>query len=120
MHVKVEAFKIGIRENDISKMLVKYPWIVSPSILENFEEIVDFFDDEKVPRISTASAIKNWPHILGCSVDKIELMVEQFRRMDIRKKKLGQVIAKSPQLLLRKPEEFDQVAFFLGEIRLVT
>ncbi|GER52680.1 mitochondrial transcription termination factorfamily protein [Striga asiatica] len=109
--------KIGIRENDISKMLVKYPWIVSPSILENFEEIVDFFDDEKIPRISTASAIKNWPHILGCSVDKIELMVEHFRRMDIRKK-LGQVIAKSPQLLLRKPEEFDQVVSFFNDLGL--
>ncbi|GER27288.1 mitochondrial transcription termination factorfamily protein [Striga asiatica] len=116
---RLQSFeKIGIRENDISKMLVKYPWIVSPSILENFEEIVDFFDDEKVPRISTASAIKNWPHILGCSVDKIELMVEQFRRMDIRKKKLGQVIAKSPQLLLRKPEEFDQVVSFFNDLGL--
>ncbi|CAA0836160.1 Mitochondrial transcription termination factor family protein [Striga hermonthica] len=110
--------KIGIRENDISKMLVKYPWIVSPSILDNFDEIVDFFDDEKVPRVSTASAIKNWPHILGCSVDKIGLMVEQFRRMDITNKKLGQVIAKSPQLLLRKPEEFDQVVSFFNDLGL--
>lgn len=37
-----------MKDNDVGKMLVKYPWILSASILENFEKILDFFDEEKV------------------------------------------------------------------------
>lgn len=36
-------------------------------------------------------------------------MVEELCEMDIKNKKLGHVIATSPQLLLRKPQEFLQV-----------
>lgn len=36
-------------------------------------------------------------------------MVEELCEMDIKSKKLGHVIATSPQLLLRKPQEFLQV-----------
>lgn len=36
-------------------------------------------------------------------------MVEQFGELDVRNKKLGQVIATSPQLLLQKPDEFFEV-----------
>ncbi|KAL6576775.1 hypothetical protein OROMI_011051 [Orobanche minor] len=39
----------------------------------------------------------------------MRLMVQQFAEMDIKSKKLGQLIATSPQLLLRKPHEFAQV-----------
>ncbi|KAL6549499.1 hypothetical protein OROHE_008616 [Orobanche hederae] len=101
--------KVGVKKNDIGKMLVKYPWILSASIIENFENILDFFDDEKVPKVCSSHAIKNWPHILGCSIKKMRLMVQQFAEMDIKSKKLGQVIATSPQLLLRKPQEFAQI-----------
>lgn len=37
-----------MKDNDIGKMLVKYPWILSASILENLEKILGFFDEEKV------------------------------------------------------------------------
>ncbi|KAL0335815.1 UNVERIFIED_CONTAM: hypothetical protein Sradi_4793400 [Sesamum radiatum] len=104
--------KIGAKDNDLGKMLVKYPWILSPSILENFEKVLDFFDEEKVPKISSSRAIKAWPHILGCSVNKLKVMVEQFCEIGITNKKLGHVIATSPQLLLRKPQEFVQVVIF--------
>lgn len=67
----------------------------------------------QVPRVCSSQAIKNWPHILGSSVNKLKLMVEEFREMGIENNKLGRVIAKSPQLLLRKPQDFLQV-----EIRL--
>ncbi|KAK4427019.1 Transcription termination factor MT, chloroplastic [Sesamum alatum] len=106
--------KIGAKDNDLGKMLVKYPWILSASILENFEKVIDFFDEEKVPKISSSRAIKNWPHILGCSVNKLKLIVEQFSEIGITNKKLGHVIATSPQLLLRKPQEF--VQFFAASI----
>ncbi|KAK4402503.1 Transcription termination factor MTEF1, chloroplastic [Sesamum angolense] len=103
---------IGAKDNDLGKMLVKYPWILSPSILENFEKVLDFFDEEKVPKISSSRAIKAWPHILGCSVNKLKVMVERFGEIGITNKKLGHVIATSPQLLLRKPQEFVQVVIF--------
>lgn len=108
--------KIGVKDNDLGKMLVKYPWILSACILENFEKILDFFDEEKVPRVCSSQAIKSWPHILGCSVNKLKLMVEKLCEMEIKNKKLGHVIATSPQLLLRKPQEFLQVVAFFKDL----
>ncbi|XP_057765019.1 transcription termination factor MTERF6, chloroplastic/mitochondrial isoform X2 [Salvia miltiorrhiza] len=108
--------KIGVKGNDLGKMLVKYPWILSASILENFEKILDFFDEEKVPRMCSSRAIKKWPHILGCSVNKLKLIVEEFNEIDIKSKKLGHVIATSPQLLLRKPQDFLQVVSFFKDL----
>ncbi|KAL3618089.1 hypothetical protein CASFOL_038410 [Castilleja foliolosa] len=109
--------KIGAKD-DLGKMLVKYPWIISASILDNFEKILVFFNNEKVPKVCSSHAIKNWPHILGCSVNKMKLMVEQFEEMDIKNNKLGKVIATSPQLLLRKPQEFAQVVSFFKDLGL--
>lgn len=40
-------------------------------------------------------------------------MVEQIDDLGIANKKLGQVISRSPQLLLRKPKEFLQVGNFI-------
>lgn len=37
-----------MNDNDLGKMLVKYPWIISDSSLDNFEKVLDFFDEEKV------------------------------------------------------------------------
>ncbi|XP_047975697.1 transcription termination factor MTERF2, chloroplastic isoform X1 [Salvia hispanica] len=108
--------KIGVKDTDLGKMLVKYPWILSASILENLEKILDFFDEEKVPRSCSSQAIKSWPHILGCSVSKMKLIVEELSKMDIKSKKLGHVIATSPQLLLRKPQELLQVVSFFKEL----
>lgn len=67
----------------------------------------------QVPKFSVDRAIKNCPQLLGCSIDKLILMVKQFAELGVNNKKLGQVIAKSPQLLLRKPQEFQQVGFSL-------
>uniref|UniRef100_A0A0V0I4K4 Putative ovule protein n=1 Tax=Solanum chacoense TaxID=4108 RepID=A0A0V0I4K4_SOLCH len=99
-------------------MLLKYPWILSRSILQNYENILIFFDDEKVPKISVAQAIKSCPLLLGLSVNKLKLVVEQLRDFGIRNQKLGKVIATSPQLLLQKPQEFNQVVCFLRDLGL--
>lgn len=66
----------------------------------------------QVPKLSVDRAIRSWPHLLGCSTSKLKLMVEQLGELGVENKKLGQVIAKSPQLLLRKPQEFLQVYLF--------
>ncbi|KAK4361702.1 hypothetical protein RND71_016943 [Anisodus tanguticus] len=110
--------KDGIEGKDFGKMLLKYPWILSRSILQNYENILIFFDDEKVPKISVAQAIKSCPLLLGLSVNKLKLVVEQLRNFGIRNQKLGKVIATSPQLLLQKPQEFHQVVCFLRDLGL--
>ncbi|XVF23305.1 hypothetical protein REPUB_Repub13aG0025700 [Reevesia pubescens] len=111
---KVLAFeKVGAAYEDVGKILLKYPWILSTSIQENFEQILLFFEEEKIPKASVDRAITSWPHLLGCSTNKLKLMVDQFGELGVRNKKLGRVIAKSPQLLLRKPQELLQVVLYL-------
>ncbi|KAK9281996.1 hypothetical protein L1049_004907 [Liquidambar formosana] len=114
---RILAFeKIGAVDKDFGRMLLKYPWVISTSIQENYEEILSFFSLEKVPKVSVDCAIKSWPHLLGCSTSKLKLMVEQFGELGVQNKKLGQVIATSPQLLLRKPQEFLKVVSFLEDL----
>ncbi|KAK4583492.1 hypothetical protein RGQ29_026288 [Quercus rubra] len=115
--LRVLAFKeVAVVDKDMGKLLLKYPWILSTSIRENYKEVLYFFNLEKVPILSVHRAIKSWPHILGCSTSKLKLMVEHFDELGVRNKKLGQVIAKSPQLLLRKPQELLQVISFLEDL----
>ncbi|KAG5241010.1 transcription termination factor MTERF [Salix suchowensis] len=115
---KVQALKkVGAVDKDFGKMLLKYPWILSTAIQENYKEVVSFFHMEKVDKSSVDTAIRSWPHILGCSTSKLKVMVEQFAELGVRNKKLGQVISKSPQLLLRKPQEFLKVVLFLEDLR---
>ncbi|KAA8540160.1 hypothetical protein F0562_024277 [Nyssa sinensis] len=110
--------KVGAGDEDFGKILLKYPWILSTSIQKNYEEILSFFYMHKVPKASVDRAIKSWPHLLGCSISKLELMVEQFGELGVIDKKLGQVIASSPQLLLHKPREFLLVVSFLKDLGL--
>ncbi|KAK1269581.1 hypothetical protein QJS04_geneDACA013996 [Acorus gramineus] len=110
--------KVGIEEEDVSVVLLKYPWILSTCIQDNSEDIITFFDTEKVPKVSVHTAIKSWPHILGCSTDRMKSMIEQFGELGVKNKKLGRVIASSPQLLLKKPVEFMEVVLFMEELGL--
>lgn len=117
IRTKALAFEeIGAVDNDVGKMLLKYPWILSTSIQENYEEILSVFNEEKVPKLSVDRAIRSWPHLLGCSTSKLKWMLDQLGELGVENKKLGQVIAKSPQLLLRKPQEFRQVVSFLEDV----
>ncbi|KAF5466218.1 hypothetical protein F2P56_016165 [Juglans regia] len=116
---RVLAFKeVAAMDKDVGKVLVKYPWILSTSIQDNYKVVLSFFNLEKVPTVSVHRAIKSWPHLLGCSTSKLKLMVEQFEELGVRNKKLGLVIAKSPQLLLRKPRELLQVISYLEHLGL--
>lgn len=66
-----------------------------------------------LPKSGIDHAIKRWPPLLGCSIDKLKLMVEHFAELGISNKTLDQVTAKSPQILLRKPQDFQQVGHSL-------
>ncbi|KAF5739207.1 Mitochondrial transcription termination factor family protein putative isoform 2 [Tripterygium wilfordii] len=114
---KLKTFeKVFASNKDIGKILIKYPWILSARIQENYGVISSFFDSQKVPKASVDSAIRRWPYLLGCSTSKLKLMVEEFRELGVGNKMLGQVIATSPQLLLLKPQEFLQVVSFLEDL----
>ncbi|KAK6915223.1 Transcription termination factor, mitochondrial/chloroplastic [Dillenia turbinata] len=108
--------QVGALDKDVGKIFLKYPWVLSKSILQNLNNILSFFELEKVPREDIERAIRSWPLLLGCSVSKLRLMVEHFSELGIQKRRLGQVIARSPQLLLRKPHEFLQVILFLEDL----
>ncbi|MQL92679.1 hypothetical protein Taro_025312 [Colocasia esculenta] len=110
--------KAGGEDKDVGKMLLKYPWILSTSIQENYERVHSFFAMEKVEKQSIDCAIKSWPHILGCSTNRMKVMMEHFGDLGVSSKMLGKIIAGSPQLLLRKPNEFVEVVSFLEEIGL--
>ena len=64
-----------------------------------------------MPKASVDRAIISWPHLLGCSSSKIKLIVEEIGKLGVKNNKLGTVISKSPQILLRKPQEFVEVGF---------
>ncbi|KAF9617541.1 hypothetical protein IFM89_037353 [Coptis chinensis] len=114
---RLRAFeKVGAKEKEIGKMLLKYPWILSTSIQENYNDVLSFLELEKVPKVRVDLAIKSWPHILGCSTNKMKTMVEHLGELGIKSKKLGQVLAQSPQLLLRRPHEVVQVVSFMEEL----
>lgn len=114
LETRMLAFKeFGLEDKDVGRMVIKYPWILSTSIHENLKEVLSFFDLEKVPKTSVGCAIRSWPHILGCSTSILKVMVEQIDELGIANKKLGQVISRSPQLLLRKPKEFLKVVSFM-------
>ncbi|PSS07225.1 Transcription termination factor like [Actinidia chinensis var. chinensis] len=117
--LRIQAFeKVSAGNKDFGRLLLKYPWILSTGIQENYKEIISFFVMEKVPKVCVDLAIKSWPLLLGCSIRKLKMMVGQFGELGIRNKKLCQVIATSPQLLLRKPQEFLQVVVFLRDLGL--
>ncbi|KAI4355931.1 hypothetical protein L6164_004655 [Bauhinia variegata] len=116
---RVRALKeIGIVVKDYAKVLLKYPWILSTSIQENYKEVLSLLDSEKVPKACIDRAIKSWPHLLGSSTSNLRLMLDQFFRLGVQEKNLDRVVVKSPQLLLMKPQDFLQVIVFLENMGL--
>ncbi|TKY47969.1 Mitochodrial transcription termination factor-related [Spatholobus suberectus] len=101
LKIRVLALKeIDAADKDYAKLLLKYPWVLSTSIQQNYTQVSKTWIDR---------AIESHPHLLSCSTSKLKLMVDQFAELGVRNKKLNQVIAKSPQLLLRKPRDFLQI-----------
>lgn len=98
-HQILSSFSISI--------LNKTQWLV---VVTRYVVMVFMYIFIQVPKVSVDRAIKSWPLLLGCSVSKLKVMVEQFGELGVRNKKLGRVITRSPQLLLRKPQEVLQVS----------
>ncbi|CAL0332117.1 unnamed protein product [Lupinus luteus] len=110
---RVLALKeIDLVDGDYIKLLLNYPWVLSTSIQENYEEILDFFHTENIPKTLLDRAIQSQPHLLSCSTSKLKLMVDQFAELGVISKRLDRVITKSPQLLLRNLKDFLKVVSF--------
>ncbi|KAJ7549953.1 hypothetical protein O6H91_07G076000 [Diphasiastrum complanatum] len=105
--------KVGVRARDLGKMVVKYPWLLSQSVENNCEGVVDFLTSIKVPKGQIDKAITKYPLLLGSSSDILLRMVRRLNDLGVKSKRLGRVIAFSPQLLVRSPQEFNEVIVFL-------
>ncbi|KAL6844951.1 hypothetical protein ACP4OV_025610 [Aristida adscensionis] len=112
----LEWEKAGIEPEYIGTMLLKYPWILSTSVIENYKQLLLFFNRKKIPTTALGVSVKSWPHILGCSTKRMSSILEMFDDLGISKKMVVPVITSSPQLLLRKPNEFLQAVFFFREM----
>ncbi|XP_020583222.1 uncharacterized protein LOC110026577 isoform X4 [Phalaenopsis equestris] len=110
---RLDVLKKAGFEKDIGKILIKYPWFLSSSVQKNYDNIVEFFTGRKVRKASVDVAIRSWPHILGCSTHRMNSIVVQFGQLGVYARRLVPVITSSPQLLLRRPDEFLQVVSFL-------
>ncbi|KAJ1290812.1 hypothetical protein BS78_02G271800 [Paspalum vaginatum] len=111
-----EWVKAGIEQEHIGKMLLKYPWILSTGVIDNYRQILLFFNRKKISSTVLGIAVKSWPHILGCSTKRMISILDLFDDLGLSKKTVVPVIASSPQLLLRKPNEFLQIVFFFKEM----
>ncbi|KAF7060656.1 hypothetical protein CFC21_067431 [Triticum aestivum] len=108
--------KAGIEQEYIGRMLLKYPWILSASVIENYKQALLFFNRRKISSTFLGIAVKSWPHILGCSTTRMNSILVLFDDLGISKKMLVPVLTSSPQLLLRKPNEFLQVVSFFKDM----
>ncbi|CAL5086853.1 unnamed protein product [Urochloa decumbens] len=108
--------KAGIEQEYVGMMLLKYPWILSTGVIENYRQILLFFKRKKITSTALGIAAKSWPHILGCSTKRMNSILELFNDLGISKKMVVPVITSSPQLLLRKPDEFVQTVVFFREM----
>ncbi|KAL6656475.1 hypothetical protein ACP70R_007301 [Stipagrostis hirtigluma subsp. patula] len=108
--------KAGIEQEYIARMLLKYPWILSTSVIENYRQMLLFFNRKKISSTALSIAVKSWPHILGCYTKRMNSILEIFDDLGISKKMVVPIITSSPQLLLRKPNEFLETVFFFKEM----
>uniref|UniRef100_A0A0E0B6K6 Uncharacterized protein n=1 Tax=Oryza glumipatula TaxID=40148 RepID=A0A0E0B6K6_9ORYZ len=110
--------KVGIEQEYIGRMLLKYPWILSTCMLENYGQMLMFFQRRKISSTVLGVAMRSWPHILGCSTKRMNSIVELFDDLGISKKMLVPVVTSSPQLLLRRPNEVMQIILFFKDMDL--
>ncbi|XP_065863772.1 transcription termination factor MTERF9, chloroplastic isoform X3 [Euphorbia lathyris] len=105
---------IGVPRERMGSIFLLFPPIILGGINSIKRNLLAL---EKIPKVMIDKAIRSWPHLLGCSTSKLKVMVENFGALGIKNKKLGRVISRSPQLLLRKPQEFFQVCNVVSFLR---
>lgn len=112
--------KAGICSKDVGKMLLRYPWLLSKCIVDNVDNITVYFAAEKVPKKNVVRGITRCPQLLGYSPDKLKSVLNQINGLGIESKTLARITAFSPQLLLRRSQDFIKVVSFMEDLGLNT
>ena len=99
-----------MKKNNVPTMLCLKFMLICFSCLAFFSllGVVNFFSFQ-ISSTILGIAVKSWPHNLGCSSKRMNSALELFHDLGISKKMVVPVITSSPQLLLRKPDQFMQV-----------
>ncbi|MBA0662252.1 hypothetical protein Goklo_006416 [Gossypium klotzschianum] len=102
--------KVGAAYKDIGKMLLKYPWILSTSIQENYEQILLFFEEEKVvlffeelglDQETVGKLVSRCPEVFAANIDTtLKKKVELLAEFGISNDHLPRVIKKYPEVLV--------------------
>ncbi|KAJ6895033.1 LOW QUALITY PROTEIN: transcription termination factor MTERF [Populus alba x Populus x berolinensis] len=92
---------IGIRDDAIGNMLVKFPPLLTYSLYKKIRPVVIFLMTKAgVSERNIAKAIALGPELLGCSiVNKLEINLKYLLSLGIRHRQLGEMIADFPMLL---------------------
>ncbi|XP_057968541.1 transcription termination factor MTERF2, chloroplastic isoform X3 [Malania oleifera] len=109
--LRLHAFgKVGAVNKDLGRMLVKYPWIISTSIQENYEEILAFFDVQKVvsfmedlglDRETVGRILGRCPEIFATNIEKtLRKKLEFLTRIGVSEDHFPRVIRKYPELFV--------------------
>ncbi|KAG8050317.1 hypothetical protein GUJ93_ZPchr0009g2349 [Zizania palustris] len=107
---------IGIPKPRIASVLLSFPPIILSNVENDIKPRINAW--EKISSTVLGVAVRSWPHVLGCSTKRMNSIMELFDDLGISKKMLVPVVTSSPQLLLRKPNEFLQIVLFFKDMGL--
>ncbi|OQU89934.1 hypothetical protein SORBI_3002G296100 [Sorghum bicolor] len=102
--------KAGMEQDYIGRMLLKYPWILSTSVIENYSQMLLFFNRKKnvllfremgVDKKTTGKILCRAPEIFASNVDStLKKKIDFLINFGVSKHHLPRIIRKYPELLL--------------------
>ncbi|PON57872.1 Mitochodrial transcription termination factor [Parasponia andersonii] len=92
---------IGVRDDAIGNMLVKFPPLLTYSLYKKIRPVVIFLMTKAgVTERDIGKVIASGPELLGCSIaHKLEINVKYYLSLGIRLRQLGEMITDFPMLL---------------------
>ncbi|KAJ4851446.1 hypothetical protein Tsubulata_031894 [Turnera subulata] len=108
MESNLVAKDIGIQDDAIGNMLVKFPPLLTYSLYKKIRPVVIFLMVKAgVTESDIAKVIASGPELLGCSITKkLEINRRYFLSLGIRVRELGRMIADFPMLLRYSVDSF--------------
>ncbi|KAL1324159.1 transcription termination factor MTERF2, chloroplastic isoform X2 [Arachis hypogaea] len=97
---------IGVRDDAVGNMLVKFPTLLTYSLNKKIRPVVIFLMTKAgVTEKDIAKVVALGPELLGCSiVQKLEVNVKYFLSLGIHVRQLGEMVADFPLLLRYNPD----------------
>ncbi|KAL2932581.1 Transcription termination factor MTERF9 chloroplastic [Bienertia sinuspersici] len=95
---------VGVKENDIKKILLRQPQILGYTVDNNMKSHVAFLLDLGIPDSKIGQVISAAPSIFSYSLDNslkptVRYLIEE---VGIKKSELGKVVTLSPQILVQR------------------